>query len=594
MFILKYADVKIYHFKSLRLTYKLNREFINYMKHTRLFIMQDSFLIIITIVSFILSFIFDKSINLSSFFLYWQDRWLLLIISAILFISLLDIKKDNKNIIINKSILILISVSMIILLSLGNFLILSSYNLSRDEQMAVFDAAVFSRGHLVENLPSAWRGHADALNTLFMYPAEHRRGWISSYLPMNSAIRAFVGFVLTPWLTGPLITAGGIVAIWRCAKQIWPNDAEAPSIAVILYIGSSQILITGMTAYAMPAHLTLNLIWLSLFLQKKTINDIFAIFIAFVTVGLHQPLFHSVFAGPFILLMFYKKEWKRASLYVGSYIVICAFWLWWPNWIWTLVETDGYAKPAAGVDYFTRLTNTLFDPDPSRWPVMLANFLRFIAWQHIILFPLLILGVKYIFRNPLASALAASVLLTACIMAIILPSQGHGFGYRYFHGLIGNCILLAVFGWVSLCEQRGQWRILLKRTTIGGLVILLPVQTWMAHSLYSSVANVSHRIDNSGMEYVIIGNNDAPFSRDLVYNSPLLDKKPIRLRRDRINDSFIHKLCIGQPLVGMVGDKMLSPINKYYGWGVKNHADINNNNIITILNREGCKVSILI
>jgi hypothetical protein len=32
-------------------------------------------------------------------------------------------------------------------------------------------------------------------------------------------------------------------------------------------------------------------------------------------------------------------------------------------------------------------------------------------------------------------------------MAVILPSQGEGFGYRYLHGAIGTAILLAVYGW---------------------------------------------------------------------------------------------------------------------------------------------------
>src|SRR5690606_12013197 len=92
---------------------------------------------------------------------------------------------------------------------LGHYWILSGYDMSRDEQMATFDAAVFAQGELVAPLVGVWRDHADALNTTFMYPAVQSAGWISAYLPLNAALRALLALVGDPALTGPLMTLLG-------------------------------------------------------------------------------------------------------------------------------------------------------------------------------------------------------------------------------------------------------------------------------------------------------------------------------------------------------------------------------------------------
>src|SRR5690606_18789726 len=119
-----------------------------------------------------------------------------------------------------------------------------------------------------------------------------------------------------------------------------------------------------------------------------------------------------------------------------------------------------------------------------------------------------------------AGALAGGLVLTLCIMVIVLPYQGHGFGYRYIHGLIGSCILLATFGWQSLGQGQGRWRTLLLRATAATVVAVLPLQLWMAHAFYFPAATVSARIDQIAADYVVIGRNDAPFSGDLVHNPP--------------------------------------------------------------------------
>ena len=72
----------------------------------------------------------------------------------------------------------------------GHYLVFDGYDLSRDEQMASFDTAIFRHGHLFAPIPAAWRPIADALNLTFILPIGAREYWVSAYLPIHAAWRA--------------------------------------------------------------------------------------------------------------------------------------------------------------------------------------------------------------------------------------------------------------------------------------------------------------------------------------------------------------------------------------------------------------------
>ena len=86
-------------------------------------------------------------------------------------------------------------------------------------------------------------------------------------------------------------------------------------VGVILLVCSSQFLITAMTPYAMTAHLALNMIWLWLFLRDTRGAHALAAGVAFVACGLHQVVFHPLFAAPFILSLLRARRWKLAGDY---------------------------------------------------------------------------------------------------------------------------------------------------------------------------------------------------------------------------------------------------------------------------------------
>lgn len=557
------------------------------------FLLAVSSLICAALLAFALSLLFPASANLTAFFLSRQDRWLLLAEAAVVAACSVGLRARGKPLTADLRLLLIVSGVLLLVCFAGHYLVLSSYDMSRDEQMATFDASIFAHGQLVQKLPPLWRDHADALNTLFMYPAEHRGAWISAYLPGNAVFRALVGWLTTPVLTGPLMTVIGGLALWGCARRIWPQDREASAIALLLYAGSAQVIVTGMTAYAMPAHLALDLTWLWLFLRRVWWADVLAVGVGFIAVGLHQPLPHLMFVAPLLFLPLLEKQWPRVVIYAFGYAATGAFWLCWPDWMWRLVQASEGAQKPAGVDYFTRLIVTVMHGDHFGFFDMCANLLRFIAWQNLLLIPLLLLGMKIARKDRLAGALAVGIFLTIYVMAVILPYQGHGFGYRYLHGLIGNCILLAVYGWKSLAGRQGKWRSLLLRASAGGIVLILPLQAWMAQAFYAPEAEVSAQIDASKADYAVIGAADVLFSRDLVNNPPRLDRRPVRLLREKIDPAAARTICGGHAIVALVGDGVLAPMAAYYGLARSTRADAANRALAPMLIEAGCQVNFL-
>jgi len=526
--------------------------------------------------------------NLPLLYFERQDRWLLMIQALLLILLCRRLPARAKALSPSGWMLPAATVSLVVLCYAGTKWILCDYQLSRDEQMAVFDARIFSSGRMVAPLPHFWQQHASALNLIFMPGGAHPIAWISSYLPMNALLRSGIGLIIDPAFTGPLFVAGGLICLWHCARLIWPKDKEAAFVACLLYIGSGQILFAGMTAYAMPAHLTLNLLWLWLFLLNRRLTDLGALLVAFVATGLHQLLFHPMFAAPLLVLLVKDRQWKRAALFAAGYALIGAFWLRWPAIVQPLVE-NSTQQAALAENPVGRLWAAATAADPERTVNMAANLLRFLAWQPILLFTLMIAALPVVRRNALAASLAASVVLPIIVMAWILSYQGHGFGYRYLHGTIGSCILLAVYGWQCLKQRTGMHAFLL-RTTLATILIVLPIQAAMAHRFYATYARIDRAIRSSGAQYALVGAADAPFSRDLILNSPDL-RPPVRLVSEATDDELLRAICRHGAHIVTPSGSTYQPVEQLFGLSTSGMADARIRSSTRRLKAAGCRLT---
>jgi hypothetical protein len=461
--------------------------------------------------------------------------------------------------------LILIVVAVVIWLA--RLQLLFDHDLSRDEQMANFDAQIFAQGRLYWPIPESFRPYYQALNALFILPVGDRQGWVSSYLPINAGIRALVSQIAPSSIVSPLLVLVAGLSLWRIARRLWPESIGTQSVVLLCFLSSSQVILMGTTAYAMSAHLAFNLVWLLLFLQRGRTAQAAAILVGFFATGLHQPLFHPLFVLPFLDLLRQERRWRVLGIYCAAYAAIGLFWLAWPAW----VSEHGFQATvpsqvnSEGIDYVERLANGLVPPTTASLWIMCANLLRFLTWQHILLLPLFLVGVRTcIARDRVSRALALGILLLIVTMTLILPPQGHGWGYRYMHGFIGSACLLAGYGWRWL-EMRGAAPArVMTWATIGSFTILLPVHFLMVRSMIDAPAEISRKINRLNADFAIVEDDSAPFADDLVINRPDLSNRPIRLLASQFDPTEIGGLCRGH-VIAFVDAPELNPLNRLYG-----------------------------
>jgi len=474
-------------------------------------------------------------------YLYTQDRWLLAGATLVWALGLMAALRWRSAKILRFPpwIIWTLAAALCALCWAGHYGLLSGYSLSRDEQMVDFDAAIYAKGLLAWPVPPEWRADLPALNTLFTLPIARPVAWVSAYLPGNAMFHAALGAA-----AGPLWMAIAVLALWAVARQLFGRDGETIPVALILFALSGQVLFSAMTVFAMPAHLALNLVWLWLFLRSERRADCAAILIGFVATGLHQPLFHPMFVAPWIALLLWERRWGRAALFISAYAAISFFWLWWPHITRSLVMGPDSLIIDAGSGYLSRLLDTLAQ-QVQNGPLMAANLLRLAAWSHPAIWPLAALGVAAAWKDPRALALLVGLALPLAFMGLVLPYQGHGFGYRYLHPVFGNAVLLAAYGWQSLGSWQLRLRPALITLSIGTALILLPAQAYYAHRLYDGFAQVSAKIDAAPADYVMIGSADAPLSLDLVHNRADLANRPLRLSENDIEDidRLTARLC---------------------------------------------------
>lgn len=433
--------------------------------------------------------------------------------------------------------------------AIGSNVIFDGYHLSRDEALAEFDAVIFGAGRLIAPIEPEWRPFSQALAPRFMLPIADQIGFSSQYLPGNALLRAFVGLWADPHLTSPILLAIAILAAYSVARRLWPDRHDVAIVVPLLIATSPQALVTAMTSYAMTAHLALNLLWLWLFLRNDKVGHAGAILVGALACGLHQVVFHPLFTAPFILRLWREKRRVVALAYVVSYALICLFWM---RYFQIALELQGMASESARgaglLDFISRAVGQTLTGEKNFF-VMLMNILRFVSWQNPLLLPLALLAYGPIRQGTgIARELAGGVGLTLYAMMIIMTYQGHGWGYRYLHGLIGNLALLAAYGWISVTAQASAAQMTACRSSFAlssvfAAFLLFPAHAKQAHDFAAPYARASAAIADAATDVVILDGSDMLFGEDLIRNDPFLRDRPIVLGLTLIEETDLIGLC---------------------------------------------------
>jgi hypothetical protein len=443
------------------------------------------------------------------------------------------------------------------LLAWGSYAVLGNFPLARDEHMVVFDMAVFGRGRLAAPIPPEWRPYALALVPRFLLNSDHPIGFISDYLPMNALLRLAFSKIADPAWYNPLLVVAGGAALLDIARRLFGPQSRATWAVLLVYALSAEVLVNAMTVFSMTGHLALNLIWLAAFLRGGKLWTSVAISAGFVATGLHQLVFHPFFVAPFLLWKWREGERKVVLVYAGAYAAIVLWWAVYPILLSPLVA--GPATHASNANIVVdRLIPLLVSRDPRMIPLTILNLMRFVGWQNLALWPLLIAAVPIALRERgLARALLLGIFAWIIFLALLLPEQGRGWGYRYLDGYEGSFALLAGYGYRELEERIGRGAdgmvVLLSALT---LVAPIPLLLAAAHRFMQPHLAVDRLIAAQPTPFVLIDDSMsqsvdgrwADSALDHVRNSPDLTNRPLRFSSEDLTPALLAGLCRRGPV----------------------------------------------
>lgn len=526
-------------------------------------------LVISTLLILIIGVFAVQSLGtLTGFFFLQQDLAVGLAIAALLmFCALTCHQGPEKSFVLPPPRILLVPGIIALIFGgwLGHFAVMHGYSLSRDEQMAVHDAVVFGNGQFAAPLPKVWHEMADILNRNFNSTKLRWDLTVSGYRPVNALLHMLMMKVGLLNLTSPIMSAIGLFAMWRVARRIWPTDQQIQSLSILFYICSAQIWAASMTTYAMSALLALNMVWLALFLRRDTMGYVLALIIGFFAVGVHQVPYHPLFAIPFVALLFVERRWTIFALYAVSYLAFVLFWLRYEDFV-SLAMGGGALKIESATIGTTILSHVGGERAPGAASFTAANVFRFLSWQHFLILPLFLVATKVALRDRNWLLMA---MITACVLPIVVkfmqaPYQGHGWGYRYVHGVIGLTCILAAVGWRELGKHslaNGRNFVL---TTVLTVAIVLPWHLWNASKFSGGYAQVDKQLSALKTDFVVVDALAAPFAGDLVNNRADLSNRPLRLLAAPLTPDFVTELC-KRGTITLFPTSKLAPVNAVFG-----------------------------
>lgn len=438
-----------------------------------------------------------------------------------------------------------LALCVVLVCAAGVWLIFGAYGLAVDEHWAQSDATVIGTGAPMVPIAEAWRDYAEALQSRFARITPDG-WWASEYLPVNAALQYMGGT-----LASPLLAGWAVLVAAALARRLLPDAPAAPLLCALLMATSSQLLITGMTPFAMSAHLAFNLSWLWLFLHRDWRAQIAAMPLAVLAIGLHQAVFFPLFAAPFLF-----EAWlngRRRAAVLQALIIGGGFVLWsaYDALVYAAMGLQPVTETASGTGTGTTLLFTRFlwlvtNFSPDNIGLMAMNLVRFVTWQNVLVVPLALFAATRVVREPGPwRAMLVGIGLTTAVVTVLLADQGHGWGYRYLHGYLGSLCLLATLGWYRLpaaVRMEGAARAVLGAGLVLSL-LLVPLRAWQAERFVAPYVRANAAVAAIDADVVLV---DAPrhfFALELLRNDPLLRNRPIRMVASALSDPQLAQLC---------------------------------------------------
>ncbi|OAI41372.1 hypothetical protein AYO41_01600 [Verrucomicrobia bacterium SCGC AG-212-E04] len=423
--------------------------------------------------------------------------------------------------------------------AIGTHTVCLNHPLSMDEFLSNFQARIFLSGRIFAPLGPIWNDFGDQMTPALATYDPIRATWTSTYLPVYAAMRAPFLALGADTLLNPLLVLVSVGLIAAVARRIWPTDPWAPAIAAIFLAVSPQFLITGMTPYSMPAHLCLNLLWLSLYLRDDRLGLALAPWVGVAALGLHQPNIHAIFVAPFLLRMVWERRWGRVAYFAPVYMLGCLLWLYWMQ---IRAPIPAVGESVAVRSHFDFILGLFSAPQQLTWintGVLVAQVFSWQTW--VVGFCALVsLGRFRSFPKTLVDLLAG-ILLSLAFYFFASVGHGHGWGNRFMLPFLGGFILLAVAGWKSLAGLP-QRRVLQVVSLAITLAVEFPYRCFEVFRVTEPFAAADRYLRACKEPFVVVDSLPIWYGQDLVRNDPLLESTPKFFTKYGLKKSQVYAL----------------------------------------------------
>lgn len=450
----------------------------------------------------------------------------------------------------------LVALCTLVLSMIGTHAVHLGYAFSPDEFMPRLQAEIFAHGDLAGNVPPEWREYGRAMYHGFAHYDPATGAVASSYRPGMAALIALFDLAGLGLYVSAFMTAGSVLLTASLARILWPDSRSAPVIAALLVATSSQALAAAMTSYAMAPHLFFNLLWLRLFLLDKWWAHGAAALCGVFTAALHQIHPHLFFAAPFFLLLLRPFRpgvllWYGVVYAVGHLAII--------GWD-RMAMGDSLAVARSGQltfeQFLHRVGKLAQIPGLIDWAAIGAHVVRFFAWQSLALAPLLLFTVYRRAWPPLLVLMAASIATSLLPYPFLLPDQGHGWGYRYLHGLIGCLALIGTAGWIQMERLHGQaFRQPVMLCFAMTLAVVIPVRAFLIERTIEPWLVATEAALAMPADVVIVDRITIFYGLEIPRNGPYAVERPVVMMMNALSADQIRRLCANYRVAFFDGDE---------------------------------------
>lgn len=422
-----------------------------------------------------------------------------------------------------------------LLLCLGSLRVYHDYPLSMDEYSTAFQAKIFAAGKLTGTFPPDLidRLVPRFLQNVFLTVSRSSGEVSSSYWPGFALVLTPFVWLGIPWAANPALGALTLAALHRLMREI-TGSRDAAGWAVVLTAASPAFIVASISYYSMAAHLFCNLLFALLLLRPTAARALLAGFVGSLALTLHNPVPHLLFALPFFVWLFFRRESTAllGALLLGYLPLAGLLGIGWHHHLAELANTASVTQPTTAAPPMldrvsAQIAALLTLPSSGIVEARIAGLSKVWTWGAAGLMVLAAYGYVAARAQTGVRLLGAALAITFFAYFFIAFDQGHGWGYRYIHSAwfvlpVFAAIALSGAGGNEVAELRNMacWAAILSLVFANALR-LVQVEAFIGQHL-SQVPPLARPVDPARPEVVFVNVGTGFYTHDMVQNDPFL------------------------------------------------------------------------